>query len=133
MEQRTEEQKVAQAPVMVTFGGQQYELKPLVLKKAQPWRRKFIEAINETSGLSKILSDNPEDFEKAMLKVLLDKPEQMVELFFDYADNLNREEIENSASSKEILVALEEVVAFESPFFGAALRVVKAMRENITQ
>jgi hypothetical protein len=131
--ERTEEQKVAQVPVTVVFGGKQYELKPLVWKKSTPWRRKFIEAINETSGLSKILSDNPEEFSHAMLKVLLDKPEQMAELFFDYAENLNREEIENSATSKEILAALEEVVAFEAPFFGASLRVMTIMKRDIIQ
>src|SRR4030043_261913 len=99
---RTEEQKILQEPVTVTFGGREFEIKPLPLIKATPWRKKFIELTKEMSALASVTSDS-EEFLNALADILTEKPDALVDLFFEYVPYLNREEIENVASSNEML------------------------------
>jgi len=126
---RTEEQKIMQEPVLVSFGGKEYEIKPLPIVKASPWRKKFIALMSEVSMLASITSDDKETFLKALSDILIKEPDKLVDLLFEYIPN--REEIENIASSQEILKAIEEVVALEAPFLGAAIRITKVMQKNL--
>lgn len=127
---RTEEQKLLQEPVVVDFGGQEYEIKPLPIVHASSWRKKFIDLMRELTDLTRITSDD-EGYMSALSNVLVNKPDELTDLFFDYAKNLNRNEIENKATSYELLNALVEVIKFEAPFLGAAARITKAMTDNL--
>jgi len=127
---RTEEQKVLQEPVTVTLGGQKYEIKPLVIREASPWRRKFVSLFTDLSSLSSVTSDNPEKFQDAMNEILLVKPDKITDLFFEYT-KLNRDEIESKATTVEMVNAFQEVFALEAPFFGSAVRAVGIMKKAI--
>jgi len=127
---RTEEQKVLQEPVTVTLGGQKYEIKPLVIREASPWRRKFVSLFTDLSSLSSVTSDNPEKFQEAMNEILLVKPDKITDLFFEYT-KLNRDEIESKATTVEMVNAFQEVFALEAPFFGSAVRAVGIMKKAI--
>lgn len=129
--ERTEEQKLMQSPAVVCFGGRDYEIKPLPIILASPWRKKFIGLLKELTDLSTVTSDDKEKFLPALFNILTQKPDELTDLFFEYARNLNRKKIENSASSAEMLTAIEEVIAFESPFLGAAIRVTQAVKKNL--
>ncbi len=126
---RTEEQKILQEPVVVKLGGKDYEIKPLPIILASPWRKKFIKLLQDVSALAKI-TDEDAGFADALNNVLIEKPDELTDLFFEYA-RLSKEELQNSASSVEILNALIEVIAFESPFLGAAARITTAVRKNL--
>ena len=128
---RTEEQKIASEPVKVFFGGKEFEIKPLPLKFATPWRKKFIALTRELSVLSSITSDDSNAFLNALVNILSEKPDALVDLFFEYVPYLKREEIENISSSIEMLHAIEEVVAFEAPFLGTAIRITRTMQKNL--
>ena len=126
---RTEEQKLMQELVMVVLGGKEYEIKPLVLSKAAPWRRKFI-ALYISSLMSVASSDDPKNLSSAMEDIVLHKPDEIADLFYEYT-GFNREEIENSATSKEFQIACEEVIALEAPFFGLAIQAIGGLRKTI--
>lgn len=128
--ERTEEQKITQEPVVVLFGGEEYEIKPLPIKYASPWRKKFIALMREVSALAVVTSDNNESFMASLADILTEKPDKLVDLLFEYIP-VSRDEIENKATSSEILKALEEVIALESPFLGAAIRLTKTMQKNL--
>ena len=81
--ERTEEQKIIQEPVVVILGGDRYEIKPLVIKEAAPWRRKFIGLFNDLSILASVTSDAPDQFKSAMNEMLLNKPDAISDLFFE--------------------------------------------------
>ena len=102
---RTEEQKISQEPIKVTFGGKEFEIKPLPLKLASQWRHKFIDLMKEMSTLSSVTSDDSEAFLKALSQVLTEEPDKLVDLFFEYT-GFNREEVENIATSNEMLCAI---------------------------
>lgn len=125
--ERTEEQKLAQEPAMVKFGGKDYEIKPLPLIKATPWRRKFVALFSDVASLASVTTDTPDKFKGALDNILIDKPEEMANLFYEYT-GLDKNEIEQIATSREFIKAFEEVVAFEAPFFGAAIRIATRLQ-----
>jgi len=125
---RTEEEKVLQSPVKVILGGKEYEIKPLPIKYALPWCKSVIKAtITGLMANANVTSESPERFDAAMNDLLIERPEKLVDLFFEYARDLNKDEIMETASLGEIMDAFEAVKEFESRFFGWAIRSASKM------
>lgn len=114
-EVRTEEQKVARAPIVVILGGKEYEIAPLVIRDSREWRKKIISLITPLPDLIKVTMDNPEDFGNILTQMMVVMPDQVIDLFFEYAKDLNREEIEGIATDAEMAKAFEEVVKVAFP------------------
>ncbi len=124
--ERTEEDKLTQSPVKVSFGGKEYEIKPLPIKYSLPWVKKVVKVLVGIIPLIEITSDKEQVFADAFGEILVARPEQLIDLLFEYAKNLNRGEIEEIASSGEVIHAFEEVMNFERPLFGMVPRAFKA-------
>ena len=114
-ETRTEEDKITQSGIKVILGGREYEVRPLVIRDSRGWRRKIISLIAPLPKLVKTTMDNPEDFESVLTQMMVTMPDQVIDLFFEYAPDLNREEIEKVATDAEIAKAFEEVVKVAFP------------------
>lgn len=115
MTERTEEQKVAQAPVVVILGGVEYSIAPLVIRDSRVWRQKVIKLIAPLPGLVNITTDDADGFGEALNQLLVIMPDQVVDLFFEYAKGLNREEIEGVATDAELRDAFAEVMKIAFP------------------
>ena len=113
---RTEEQKLVQAGIKVILGGREYEIRPLVIRESREWRRKAVPFQSALVKYASVNSDNPEELGKALNELLIDRIDQAIDLFFDYAKDLNRGEIEDLATDREIVEALNEVNAVAFPF-----------------
>lgn len=112
---RTEEQKVAQAPIEVILGGKKYNIAPLVIRDSRAWRAKVVEPISSLPAYEGVTTENTELFGKAINAMLVQMPDKVIDLFFDYARDLNREEIEAIATDSEIAKAFEQVVDVAFP------------------
>ncbi len=112
---RTEDQKLTQAGIKVILGGQEYEIRPLVIRESREWRAKVIKLIAPLPEYVKVTMDNTEDFEKVLSLILVTMPDQVVDLFFEYARDLNREEIEGDATDVEMKEAFNEVIKIAFP------------------
>lgn len=121
---RTEEDKILQTPVMVTLGGEKYEIKPLPVKYAMPWVKKIVSMMADATRYSKVDSDSP-DFGAAYVVIMSDDPAVIIDLFWEYARDLNRAELEEKASSSEVVKGFEEVFALEIPLLQAVTRLGK--------
>jgi len=115
MAERTEEDKILQTGVTVILGGKDYEIRPLVIKESREWRKKVIALMAPLPQYVKVDTDSPEEFEKVLSKLLVAMPDEVLALFFDYAKDLNREEIEGIATDAEIAKAFEEVTKIAFP------------------
>ncbi len=115
MEQRTEDQIVAQSPITVILGGKEYEVKLLNIREAPEWRKQVIKLIAPLPGLVGISSDNEEEFGKALTSLLCGLPDQVADLFFAYAKDLPREEIAEEANEFELKAAFEGVMKIGFP------------------
>ena len=106
---RTEEDKVALASVFVSLGRKEYEIKPLPLAESRVWKKQVAKMLTEGYGQMKTDASEPDKFSTALLAFIIDSPETLIDLFFSYAKDLNREEIEKVATEAEIAVAWEKV------------------------
>ena len=112
---RTEEQKILKEGVAVLLGGDSFIIPPLPIKYSLPWCKKVVSIISSVAPMSKIESDDEDAFTKAFSSILIGKPEEMVALFFEYAKSLKRSEVEEKASSAEIVDAFMGVLELERP------------------
>ena len=113
-EKRSEDQVVTQAPIMVSFGGTQYELKPLVIKESRVWRQQFAEILG-TLPLFVNTAGTAAQFLKVINGMFLDVPDKIIDLIFAYAKDLPREEIEAVATDVEMSKAFESILEVAFP------------------
>lgn len=112
---RTEEEVVVQAGIKVILGGKEYQVKPLVIRDSRLWRAKLASLLSELPKYAKVKSDSPDEFREALNAIMVSMPDTICDLFFDYAKELNREEIEQKATEAEVAKAFEQVVEIAFP------------------
>jgi len=115
MEQRSEEQKVFQEPIKVILGGREYDVKPLVIKYSRPWRKKVIDLVATLPKYAQVDTNKPDEFEQAIKLLMVECQDAIIDLFFEYANELDREEIEEIATEAEIAIAFQLVMALAFP------------------
>jgi len=121
MSERTEEQKVAQAPIVVLFAGKEYDVRILSMKDSREWKRKAIELVAPLPQLvDEVKTDDGALFGKAMTTVLVEMPEQVCDLFFLYATDLPRDEIESTGTDGEMAIAFQQVLEIAFPLAKSA-------------
>ena len=113
--ERTEEQKVTQAPLMVKLGGKEYAVAPLVIREARMWRRKVVDVMSSLPEHLGVTTDTPEAFDAALKMLLVDMQDTVIDLFFEYAKDLDRDEIEGIATEEDIEEAFSRVVGVAFP------------------
>ncbi len=114
-EKRTEDQIVFMEPTAVILGGETYQIKPLVYAKSKVWKPKVVALWQKLPELVGVNSDDSDAFGAALQTMLVDSPEAVVDLFFEYAKDLDRDEIEGKATELELAVAFQALVAVAFP------------------
>ena len=122
--ERTEEQKVARVAIVVILGGKEFEIAPLVIRDARIWRAKVIKLIAPVPQLVSTTIDTPDDFSKHLTEMLVSIPDQVIDVFFEYAKDLDREEIEDIATDTEMAQAFLEVIKVAFPLAESAPMVI---------
>jgi len=114
IEKRSEEQIITQEPIIITFGGKQYEFKLLAYKEARKWRKEFAEVLK---GMPIFVNavDSTEHFKQAVDGMFIDIPDKVVDLIFAYAKDLPRKEIEAVATDNEMAKAFEVIMEVGFP------------------
>lgn len=113
--ERTEEQKIFQEPIKVILGGREYDIKPLVIKYSRPWRKSVVDLVATLPKYAQVNTNKPEEFEQAVKVLMVESQDTIIDLFFDYARELDREEIEGIATETELAVAFEAVMTLAFP------------------
>ncbi len=125
MVERTESEVVTQAPLTVTLGGKSYEVAPLVIRDSRVWRAKVIDLIAPLPQLIKTTMDDAEGFGDVLKQIMVTMPDQIADLFFEYAKDLDRENIEQTATDAELAVAFEEVIKIAFPLAQSSPDIMK--------
>ncbi len=116
------------SPIEVTLGGETHAIKPLSIRANREWRKKAAPVLTAYSTLGGLSSDEADSFLTSMSRMLVDIPDQMTDLFFEYAVDLKREEIEDAATEGELAVASQALFAVAFPLLqslmGATGRVM---------
>lgn len=113
MTERTEEQKLGQESISVVLGGKSYDIRPLAIRRSGEWRRKSMPLIGFLMSYSRLAKgegpETSEAMEQATIELFTTKTDAILESFFEYGHDLPRDEIEESATDGEIIVAFLEV------------------------
>ena len=127
--ERTEADTAFQNPMTFVLGGVEHKVKLLPMKKSAAWRAAFSKSFGGIPGLKDLNIENPTEVITALETMVVKVPEKMFDLFFLYAEDLNREEIEEVAYDYEIAKAFSEIarVAF-SPLLGSLVEAVEMLK-----
>lgn len=112
---RSEEQKIYQEGVKVVLGGKEYEVRPLKLREEREWRQKLADLVASLPQYANITTDNPEKFGGAIKVLMVNLPDQVVDLFFAYAKDLDRKAIEELSTGVEVAEAFKAVMTLAFP------------------
>jgi len=124
---RNEEDKVTQAPLILILGGQEHPVKPLVIRDSRAWRAKVAQLIGGLPQYTKTSSDDPDQFKVAIEGMMSAMPDAIVDLVFDYAKDLKREEIEAVATDAEVSVAFTQILEVAFPLARSLAEAVKSL------
>lgn len=110
-QERTDEQKLAKAPLKIKLGTEEYELPILAITRMAEWRQKVIGTAKEIGELGVSLFGLGEAF--------LAFPEKIAGLVFAYAPNLPKAKImdaENGATEEQFALAFSQIESVAFPY-----------------
>jgi hypothetical protein len=118
----------------ITLGGQTYTVAELPLRQNAAWRQRLsalVASVTDLVGALQIDLANTGDLVSVVNQVrdvLLEAPDQVAALLFDYAPELaaDRVRIENEVYESELLTAFVEVLKLAYPF-GDLLRLANGL------
>jgi len=116
---RTEESKLFGEPTKIKLGGVKYDLFPLVIKDSRVWKAKVAKLLVTLPELANTTTDDPKKFGNAINTLMLETPDSIIDLFFEYAPYLPREEIESKATEQEVADAFKIIMEMAFPLVGA--------------
>ena len=126
---RTEDDIVTQSPLIVILGGKKYEIKLLPIKLSRQWRKEVAEVISSLPQYANVTTDNLDQFGAAISQMLSGMPDKIIDLFFGYAIDLDREEIEEVANDVELSSAFDKVVDIGFPLAGSLVRTMTRLSQ----
>jgi len=108
---RTEEQKLLREGTVVILGGEEYKIRPLVTRYSGEWRKKSIPLITYLLAYEHLKDSqgNTEEVRDFLNEFFTTKTDEIIDSFFEYARELDRDEIEGIATDGEIILAFMEV------------------------
>ena len=126
MKLRTEDDAVAQTPLSVKFGKEDYSIPLLTVMPQREWRKKLfaelvpILAVFQFNTEGKTVTDG-------LTACLLQFPEKLAELVFAYAPALPKDQILDSATEEQLVAAFAAVMGVAFPFVPEIRRVTKIL------
>lgn len=124
--QRTESDILTKAPVKITLGEKEYQVKPLTIGPAREWRALVMGTMKTTLGA--FGSDvNPQNMAPGLSAAMIAFPEKLLEIIMAFAPYLPKEEIEASATDEQLAVAYGKVMALGFPFLAPLMMTRKVM------
>ena len=128
-DKRSEDQIVAKDDITVILGGKEYGIPPLVIRDSKEWRKKAIKLIAPLPQLVKVKLDETDAFEQAMSQMMVSMPDQVMDLFFEYAKELDRDLIETTATDKEMAAAFQEVCKVAFPLAESGPKLMASLTQ----
>ena len=123
---RTEDDKLCRSPLVVVLGGIEREIRILSIREAREWRAKLAGYLTKLPKWTSVTTDQPDDFENAMNAMMIEVPDMVSDLFFAYAKELDKKEIEDVATDQELAKAFQEVAVFALPLTGSLVQAMSA-------
>jgi hypothetical protein len=148
--ERTQEQILTLAPIVIVLAGKEYPVPILTIGKAIAWRQKLIStaddimrplmqpikpplwkrAINFLAFWRPKQSGTADSVFAGLGTAWIAFPEKVLQLIFDYAPDLPRQEIRETATEEEMFVAFSKIVDTVNPL-RRQISLMKAVTANL--
>ena len=116
---RTAEDKLIGKSITLGLGGNDYSVQPKSYKRSKLWCAKYSAYVKNVTDIEQIKAADikPDELAENMTFLMFGSFDDLVDLFFEYADELqpDRDKIEDSATAWEIYIALQEIVSLANP------------------
>lgn len=134
MYQRSEEDVVSKAPIVVRLGDTDYKLPVLAINQQREWRREMAESLVPLVTTFK-QDATPNTFGLGMAATYLQFPEKLQSLVFSYdlTKVIDREKVLNEATDEQFAVAFARVMAVAFPFGGQLATLVELVKEAMAR
>jgi hypothetical protein len=106
---RNEKDKITMAPIKVTFGDKEYDIKPLRVLKQQEWRVKAKDLLGPVVDKMTVVRLANNTLVTGLPTAIAPFPDAVIELLFLYATNLEKEKILEEATEEQIAVAFSQI------------------------
>lgn len=116
VEARPDEEAVLGAPLKVQLGGEIYSIKPLPYAKSRAWRKAWFDWVRRSTEFDANRKSGGDEWLAANMDGAGKLGDDRVDLFFGYARQLNRKQIESVASYAELKAGFNKILAIERPF-----------------
>jgi hypothetical protein len=117
---REEEAIVLQEPIQVMLGGRRHEVPIPSYRANRIWRKAFLEYQKRILPIARMDAKDPESILANADDALGFQIDGLIDLLFLAAPELDREEIEGSATERELFRAAQEVCQALSPLSHAS-------------
>lgn len=126
--ERSEDDKLCQAPITVTMCGREWQIPLLPYRSAKEWRKRYAEfqkRVMASAGRQIDGDTSPEEVASMVQSAMVELPDEMIDLFFLYAAELQDQQdyIEQHATEQELVRAAGEVLRVASPLSYLAMTV----------
>jgi hypothetical protein len=106
---RTEEEKLTQSPLKVTFGNTEYAIKLLPVLKARDWRAKVEQELGPMVANIQPMTVAGRFVIAGLSTAIASFPEKVCDLLFAYAPDLDKQKILNEATEEQIDLAFSRL------------------------
>lgn len=124
---RTEEEKLTQSPLRVTFGEIEYTIKLLPVLKSRDWRAKVEQELGPMVANIQPMAVGNRLVIAGLSAAISLFPEKMCDLLFAYAIDLPKDKILNEATEEQIDVAFSRLWEIAFANFLPQLSMAKEM------
>lgn len=127
MTPRTENEILSRAPIKTKLGESEYDIQPLAVMPQREWRKKlFADLVPILESFN--FNVDGKTMASGLTAALLQFPEKLTDLVFDYAPDLPKEKILAEATEEQITVAFSSIMSVAFPFLTQLGMVTQLVR-----
>lgn len=134
--ERTEDQILSKAPIVVMLGEKEYNIKPLGISAQRAWRDKMSQEMQEVVQSFAPTYKGPESaslFSAGLTVALTKFPEKLTDLVFAYCPDLPRDEIMETATEEQVSIAFSKIMKVAFPFLTHLQTVRTAIQASVSR
>lgn len=113
--ERTDADKLSAVPLVFVMGGEEYKIFPKPIMKSRVWKRKALPIVEQMQKMFNIDSENLTEAIPFVIKFLFETMDELIELVFEWEEELPKEKILNTATEEELFNVMLGVIGLAFP------------------
>jgi hypothetical protein len=131
---RTDAEIRARTPLSVRFGDQDYQIQLLRVHAQREWRKRLVTELGVILGNFSLSADQvgANVFHGGLISALVQCPEKLADLLFEYAPDLPKDQILESATEEQVIFAFSAVMEVALPFLAVLKTATQVLSSELS-